>query len=650
MDKLKLHQIQNYQIYKEGQIMCRKLLVICLALIMTSVSFGYEQLLGTFEQNMWGPSGNWSVQGDYFGDYYNDPPQMVTEQEWALGLTPYTAGWSWSLYNGNMYGTRAAFAQPRARILADVTWVASEWPGTNVWAKWGNIAINSNPGWVEFPVIDPVNPSSPGRWDPYNWGAVHTRTLQWDISGYNWAGVEGSWWLQLSMSTNYGGDAGMVAGNFYIDNIRIISVTTIYVDANATGANDGSSWEDAYKYLQDALTEAGSGDSIWVAQGTYRPDEYTSYPGGTNIRDETFWLNGVAIYGGFPAGGGQWESRNSSTYKTILSGDIGVPDDNSDNSYSVVMSIDVGPNTILDGFTITAGNASGSNQCSGGGMYNYNSELTLTNCTFSGNSASEGGGGMYNYYYSDPNIVNCTFSGNSAYDGGGMCNYDQSSPTVTNCTFIGNSADYGWGGGMSNVGSSPNVTNCILWGNTAPAGAQIYNDGTSSPTVGFSDVQGGWAGTGNIDADPLFVDANGPDDIIGTEDDNLRLSPGSPCIDKGNNASVPADTTDLDGDGNTTEQTPLDLDSRPRFVDGDCNSTVIVDMGAYEFSYAYMGDFDNQCDVDFRDFAIFAAAWLTEEGQTDYNSICDISQPIDQKIDMLDFEVFAQNWLAGTSD
>jgi hypothetical protein len=71
-------------------------------------------------------------------------------------------------------------------------------------------------------------------------------------------------------------------------------------------------------------------------------------------------------------------------------------------------------------------------------------------------------------------------------------------------------------------------------------------------------------------------------------------------------------------------------------------------MGTYEFSYAYLGDFDNQCDVDFQDFAILALAWLTEEGQTGYNSICDIGQPIDQRIDMLDLEVFVQNWLWGT--
>jgi hypothetical protein len=110
-------------------------------------------------------------------------------------------------------------------------------------------------------------------------------------------------------------------------------------------------------------------------------------------------------------------------------------------------------------------------------------------------------------------------------------------------------------------------------------------------------VQGGWGGTGNKNADPLFVDADGPDNIVGTEDDNLRLSAGSPCIDAGDNTAVPAGVT-------------TDLGGRLRFVDGDCNDTDIVDMGAYEFAFVYFGDLDGDCDVDFADFGYFANNWL----------------------------------------
>jgi len=142
----------------------------------------------------------------------------------------------------------------------------------------------------------------------------------------------------------------------------------------------------------------------------------------------------------------------------------------------------------------------------GGGMVNHESSPTLTNCTFSGNSAGEygGGGGMCNTRNSNPTLTNCTFSENSAEGGGGMFNWEYSNPKLTNCLFNSNSVNY-FGGGMFNVNSSPTVTNCILWGNSAQTGPQIYNVGTGSVTVSYTDVQGTWPGTGNINADPCFV-------------------------------------------------------------------------------------------------------------------------------------------------
>jgi hypothetical protein len=113
------------------------------------------------------------------------------------------------------------------------------------------------------------------------------------------------------------------------------------------------------------------------------------------------------------------------------------------------------------------------------------------------------------------------------------------------------------------------VTNCILWGNSSA----MYNEGsTSAPVIEYSDVEGGCdagtynsCGAGNIDDDPLFVDT-----------DDLRLQAASPCIGLGDGAALPADTSDLDGDGNTIEPLPLDLAGAPRVVDGG------VDMGAFE--------------------------------------------------------------------
>jgi len=141
-----------------------------------------------------------------------------------------------------------------------------------------------------------------------------------------------------------------------------------------------------------------------------------------------------------------------------------------------------GLDTVLDGFTITGG--TGTYLATvllfvGGGMYNSGSGPSVTNCTFSGNTAGAGGG-MFNAYSSNPTVTNCTFSGNTPGDGGGMVNHF-SSPTVTNCTFSGNTALYS-GGGMLNVYSNPTVTNCTFSGNTADDGAGMSNY-QSNPTV-----------------------------------------------------------------------------------------------------------------------------------------------------------------------
>ena len=227
----------------------------------------------------------------------------------------------------------------------------------------------------------------------------------------------------------------------------------------------------------------------------------------------------------------------------------------------------------------------------GGGMYNRftSSGPTLVNVTFNGNSAQQSGGGIMNRNGSSPTLTNVTFSGNDASSGGAMANeFDNSSPTLTNVTFSGNSAAYS-GGAVRNSWGSPTLRNTVLWGNTSSLGAQIYNYGGSTPTISYSLVQGsggsgpGWDtglgtdGGDNIDIDPQFVDADGPDDIVGTLDDNLRLGDISSGIDAGDNSAVPADTLDLDADGDKAETVPFDLDGCPRILLGT------VDLGAYEW-------------------------------------------------------------------
>jgi len=130
---------------------------------------------------------------------------------------------------------------------------------------------------------------------------------------------------------------------------------------------------------------------------------------------------------------------------------------------------------------------------------------------------------------------------------------------VTNCTFSGNTATAYGGAVYSANGSAPTLTNCILWGDSATTDGDEIADDSSTTAVTYSDVDGSHAGTGNIDADPLFVSTA-----------DLHLQSTSPCIDAGSNAAVPSGvTTDLDGD--------------PRIVDGpDADSIATVDMGAYE--------------------------------------------------------------------
>jgi hypothetical protein len=168
--------------------------------------------------------------------------------------------------------------------------------------------------------------------------------------------------------------------------------------------------------------------------------------------------------------------------------------------------------------------------------------------------------------------------------------------------------------------SSPTLTNCILWANTAQQ-ISVYS---GSPVVTYCDVQGGWSGTGNIDGDPLFRDPDGLDNDPNTFGDNdYRLSYGSPCIDAGDNAAVPADMADLDGDGDTQEPTPWDLDGWLRFID-DPNTPdtgsgdpPVVDMGAFEFRGGLRpGDLNCDGTVDFGDinpFVLYLSnywAWL----------------------------------------
>ena len=217
----------------------------------------------------------------------------------------------------------------------------------------------------------------------------------------------------------------------------------LYVDSSATGANNGTSWANAFVQLQDALAASGSGDEIWVAEGVYKPDRDIGHTRGA--RNASIHLvNGVAIYGGFPAGGWTRDDRSIEN-ETVLSGDLNSDDAESyatvrdawhsgkrqDNSYHVVTAALCGPPTIVDMMTIVCGNANEAEQVngSGGGLYNgSNASPTIRNCVFRlnsarGNNYKAGGGAIANTQAnSKPMFVGCTIEHNFGEHSGSVCN------------------------------------------------------------------------------------------------------------------------------------------------------------------------------------------------------------------------------------
>jgi predicted outer membrane repeat protein len=214
-------------------------------------------------------------------------------------------------------------------------------------------------------------------------------------------------------------------------------------------------------------------------------------------------------------------------------------------------------------------------------MHNVESSAILNDCIFTGNQAASGrGGAVYSTLMVDVTATNCVFSGNGAVYGGALAQEYRCTANLTNCTFSANEA---WAeGGAVHIdleGTELNATNCVLWGNADIGGsdesAQIdVGRGAAAPTVNYCCIQG-WSGelggTGNIGEDPLLADPDGQDDTSGTEDDDLRLSDSSPCIDAGDNDAVPSDVT-------------TDLDGNERILDGNTDGTATVDMGSYEMA------------------------------------------------------------------
>lgn len=268
----------------------------------------------------------------------------------------------------------------------------------------------------------------------------------------------------------------------------------LHVRSDAGPGGNGHTWATAFNDLQDALCRAaGSGGAvreIWVQAGTYKPDR------GTGLRSATFELaSGVAIYGRFNGTETARDQRDFTVNATILSGDIGMAGIHTDNSYHVVTGSGAGPTAVLDGFTITRGQADGGTDAhdGGGGLLVYEGgSPTIVNCIFTRNVAAQYGGAVYNYLNASPTFIDCAFTDNSCAGtawpagGGALYSYDGCNPVLERCAFNGNTANLG--GAMASLfGCGPNLSDCSFEGNTAAdtlgEGGAMYNYSLCQPRL-----------------------------------------------------------------------------------------------------------------------------------------------------------------------
>lgn len=265
---------------------------------------------------------------------------------------------------------------------------------------------------------------------------------------------------------------------------------TIYVNKDAEGANNGSSWANAYTSLQAAINASAVNDKIWVSAGTYFPTQLRI---AGNARSASFIINkNIKIYGGFNGTETQLSERNTNTNVTILSGDFsendidtngnGINDFNDgENAYNVVFTQNLGTSAILDGFRITGANADGSTTYmigtsliqtnTGGAIYNLNSSLTMSNLKLYNNS-SDFGAGVYNTGGA-PKLNSSELTYNFASYGAGAYNTLATVFTINDCDFFFNRFSGGTVGSVNN--SVVKANNCFFAQNSGLYGGAFYN-------------------------------------------------------------------------------------------------------------------------------------------------------------------------------
>jgi predicted outer membrane repeat protein len=342
-------------------------------------------------------------------------------------------------------------------------------------------------------------------------------------------------------------------------------VERLYVDADIAASGDGSSWTNAFKTLQEAIAAAPtlcSNKEIWVANGIYKPTS------GTN-RSATFaFPNGVKMYGGFAGGETTIVGRNFVANETILSGDIGAAS-TADNSYNIMTMIGLTSTSLLDGFTMSGGNANALNLQNGSGGAIYltdalNANIIFSNMKFTDNFGNYGGAisvittSPFAIDGCKPSFTDCSFSNDSATYGGAI--YMQMSPNTNseintnflNCTFSNNKASGSTAGLFMNNASangkikckmdqctfSYNVSqgfigavyfnsNAILGGNIMKVKNCIFNDNIGT------NAGGGLCSSFNKSSDSCIVDACRFIDNIATSPNGLYGSGGGLQLSSG---------------------------------------------------------------------------------------------------------------------
>jgi len=408
-----------------------------------------------------------------------------------------------------------------------------------------------------------------------------------------------------------------------------------YVNQAGPAGGDGASWTTPFRTLRSALNIAVSGDQVWVAAAVY------------SVRDgsladpraaEFFVKPGLQLYGGFAGNESSVAQRAGLFNTTVLSGDLGVLGDPSDNAYHIVRTWGA---ATIDGFAIVDANAidtgvpAGAIFCDIGSVGGQpplfqGSGLTLRNCTVAHNSSTRGAA-LYGQL-ANLKVSLCTFENNTAIGIGGAVSLQTSVARFDLCTFRRNHAgshggavhlasipltpsgrprveffnclfhdnDAGGSGGVAYFGgsqfSSGNgaFTNCTLALNQAGVQGGAICAVTTTPTKARAYLENSivWSNRAPTDADlggtqwvwysiapgqtGTGVLAAAPH-FVSLSQRNFRLRPNSLAIDAGSNALQGLDPLDVDGDGMLLEFSPFDLDLQPRL------SGSVIDMGAFEF-------------------------------------------------------------------